>query len=301
MIDNTDSDVQQPINILFSDVSEQVCRIRGKDFYCLAEISDHNQRIYLRDYEIRDKTSFRNMIFTLESLISRRSYSKIWGKIPQSDVLLFSEFGFVQEARIVNYFRKREDAVVCSKFWFDRNHSHSSEKNSQILQLIQKYNPEIINLELPDGYMFKFAEIQDLPGLARLYDQVFLTYPYPITDYKYLASTMDHVIYGLIYKGDLIVAAASAEINFHLKNAEMTDFATLPSERGKKLASIILRKLEENLYHKGITTLYSIARSTSPGINLLFAGAGYKYTGTLINNCNIDGNLEDMNVFCKTL
>jgi hypothetical protein len=44
---------------------------------------------------------------------------------------------------------------------------------------------------------------------------------------------------------------------------------------------------------------YTIARSYSAGMNITFAKQDYKYTGTLINNTNIFGKIESMNVWYK--
>ena len=52
---------------------------------------------------------------------------------------------------------------------------------------------------------------------------------------------------------------------------------------------------------RGMHVLYTIARAISTGMNVTFAKAGYEYTGTLINNTNISGQIENMNVWFKTL
>jgi hypothetical protein len=36
-------------------------------------------------------------------------------------------------------------------------------------------------------------------------------------------------------------------------------------------------------------------------MNKVFAGAGYGFSGVLINNCNISGDFEDMNVWFKII
>ena len=79
----------------------------------------------------------------------------------------------------------------------------------------------------------------------------------------------------------------------------MTDFATLPSERGKGLAAILLNVLEEAAKNRGIKYLYTIARSRSMGMSKVFKNAGYELTGTLINSCTICGQFENMHIWCK--
>jgi hypothetical protein len=46
-------------------------------------------------------------------------------------------------------------------------------------------------------------------------------------------------------------------------------------------------------------TLYTIARSHSAGMNITFAKKGYLFGGTLINNTDISGKIESMNVWYK--
>ncbi len=52
---------------------------------------------------------------------------------------------------------------------------------------------------------------------------------------------------------------------------------------------------------RGIRTAYTIARAVSYGMNITFARCGYQYGGRLVNNTDIAGSLESMNVWYKTL
>ena len=79
----------------------------------------------------------------------------------------------------------------------------------------------------------------------------------------------------------------------------MTDFATLPDYRGNNLSVILLDKMENVIRKQGITTLYTIARLNSIAMNKTFLKLSYKYAGTLINNTNISGKIESMNVYYK--
>ena len=85
------------------------------------------------------------------------------------------------------------------------------------------------------------------------------------------------------------------------KNAEMTDFAVLPRYRGQKLAGQLLSVMEEAMKSAGVKTLYTIARLKEPGMNKTFINAEYRYSGTLVNNTNISGSIESMNIFYKKI
>jgi putative beta-lysine N-acetyltransferase len=111
-----------------------------------------------------------------------------------------------------------------------------------------------------------------------------------------------HVLYRIVRNAEnVIVAAASAETCRRHHNAEMTDFATLPSERGLGLAQHLLSALEDDMREWSLPNLYTIARARSAGMNRVFYNRGYSRTGTLVNNCHIAGHFEDMHVWCKTL
>jgi beta-lysine N6-acetyltransferase len=108
------------------------------------------------------------------------------------------------------------------------------------------------------------------------------------------------VVYRIVRDGDgAVVAAASAETDPEHHNAEMTDFATLPDQRGLGLAQHILDALEADMAERGIPNLYTIARARSAGMNRVFHNRGYAWTGTLVNNCHIAGRFEDMHVWCR--
>jgi putative beta-lysine N-acetyltransferase len=85
------------------------------------------------------------------------------------------------------------------------------------------------------------------------------------------------------------------------KNVEMTDFATLEGHQGKGVSAYLLQKMEQNMVSEGMKVSYTIARATSYPMNKVFSRAGYAYGGRLINNTNICGTYESMNVWYKAL
>jgi hypothetical protein len=62
-----------------------------------------------------------------------------------------------------------------------------------------------------------------------------------------------------------------------------------------------LHRMEQDMKQRGYLTSYTIARSRSVGMNITFAKLEYIYAGTLINNTNISGQIESMNVWYKHL
>lgn len=136
--------------------------------------------------------------------------------------------------------------------------------------------------------------------MAELFKIVFESYPFPIHDPSYLCQTMDeNIVYFGIWDGDKLIGVSSAETDPETRSVEMTDFAVNPEYRGKSLAIILLREMEKAMREEQFRSFYTIARLASGGMNMTFKTLGYKYSGTLINNTDICGQQESMNIWYK--
>jgi len=273
-------------------------RVHGDGFDAKILLSPLNQRIQVLDYESNNAES---LVKTLENGASDADFGKVFLKAPVHERPEFEEAGMVAEATINGYFAG-QPAVVMSLFLDDeRMQRPFAEEEESILAAIRSKPTTTQPTETPDGHTMSRATTADADDLAGLYDRVFASYPFPITEPDYLASTMkSHVVYRIVRNeaGD-IVAAASAEMDLERRNAEMTDFATLPETRGLGLAQLLLSALEHDMARRGIGNLYTVARARSAGMNRVFFNNDYSWTGTLVNNCHIAGGFEDMHVWCK--
>lgn len=273
-------------------------RVHGDGFDAKILLSPLNQRIQVLDYESNNAES---LVKTLENGASDADFGKVFLKAPVHERPEFEEAGMVAEATINGYFAG-QPAVVMSLFLDDeRMQRPFAEEEESILAAIRSKPTTTQPAETPDGHTMSRATTADADDLAGLYDRVFASYPFPITEPDYLASTMkSHVVYRIVRNeaGD-IVAAASAEMDLERRNAEMTDFATLPETRGLGLAQLLLSALEHDMARRGIGNLYTVARARSAGMNRVFFNNDYSWTGTLVNNCHIAGGFEDMHVWCK--
>ena len=142
-----------------------------------------------------------------------------------------------------------------------------------------------------------------IPSLVALYRSIFKTYPSPLTHPDYIKQTMRrNMLYRAVIDGSgTVISAASAEVDEKHSNAELTDCATKPEMRGAGLMFHLVRALEGDLAKQHIKTGYSLARARSHGMNRVFYRLGYEYSGRLINNCDIHGQFEDMNIWVKLL
>ncbi len=260
-----------------------------------------NNRVYLIKL---DKSRLTETVDYIESLACKEYYTKIITKVPKALKTEFENRKFIGEAFIENFFKGEEDCIFFAKYLFKNEKREILKNKEEIDRIIAicKAKEPVKDIFLPKEYNFKILEKKDIPLITRLYKRVFKTYPFPVFSDNYILSTMkDNVIYFGIKKQGQIVAISSAETDKENLNAEMTDFATHPEHRGLNLSLFLLKKMEKYLKSIDFKTAYTIAKSISYGMNITFAKNNYVFGGTLINNTNISGDIESMNVWYKIL
>lgn len=277
--------------------------VEGRDFNCRVLVSPYNRRITVYEFNLLRDDGAGEMVRALAGKAAAHGLDKIWLKSQSRWKDAFSNSGMKLEATIPGYYKGKEPALIYTMYLSARRQTPSNGKGADLVRkLASGPKAGAGKRALPAGITLKWGEAGHCPSLARLYGRVYATYPFPVFDPGYLKYTMDHDVYYITaWHNEELVAAASAEINRPEENAEMTDFATLPGWRGRGLASFLLARLESRLKREGLRCLYTIARSSSAGMNKVFASAGYDFHGVLVNNCNIGGGFEDMNVWSKIL
>ncbi|NQT24117.1 putative beta-lysine N-acetyltransferase [candidate division KSB1 bacterium] len=259
-----------------------------------------NDRVYLMKLARCDLPHIQD---DLKSLAEKHHYSKIFCKVPAWARKSFEKKGFEKEAEIPAYYQGRTDLIFYSQFLDENRKSPDPEQEKRmekVFGLVKKKEP-VSSTETDSFHMRPLSE-DNAKDLAELYRQVFDSYPFPIFDPDYLTDTMkSHVDYFGAFDSERLIAASSAEQERTAYSVEMTDFATLPDFRGRGLATSLLRVMEDVMKEKGMMTAYTIARAMSLGMNITFARSGYAYSGTLVNNTQISGNIESMNVWYKSL
>ncbi len=283
---------------MISHAADRRERLVGDGYSIDVVASDLNQRLQVLDAEVDDPAA---AVAALDRRARESGYGKVFWKAPAGLAAELVAGGLRAEATIDGYFDGHDATVVAAYPDPDRARRRDEEAQDEILATVQSRPPKPEPRPLPAGYTAATATESDAEDLARLYALVFASYPFPINDPGYLVATMrSHVVYRVVRDDDgRLVAAASAETAPHHRNAEMTDFATLPDQRGHGLALGLLAALEGEMAQRGIPNLYTIARARSFGMNQVFANRGYRWTGTLVNNCHIAGRFEDMHVWCR--
>ncbi|MCA1742409.1 MAG: putative beta-lysine N-acetyltransferase [Desulfonatronovibrio sp.] len=259
-----------------------------------------SDRAYLMSMAKEDR---QDIISKLDKLSCEKGYTKIFAKVPDSCSPLFRQAGYITEASVPGLFNGKEDAMFMGKYLNkERTQPADPELIDNVIEVAKDKAQSPPQIDIPQGYEVRTMNLQDVNKMAQVYKQVFDSYPFPVFDPDYLHETMESnvVYFGIIHK-NRIVGLASAETDPKSLSAEMTDFATLPHHRGQGLAAILLKFMQSEMSNSKISTLYTIARSVSFGMNITFARAGFEFGGTLINNTHIAGQIESMNVWHYSL
>jgi beta-lysine N6-acetyltransferase len=258
-----------------------------------------NNRIYLLKLDPEDKETITDY---LDQLAKKEAYTKIFTKIQTGLLPEFILNGYVVEAYIPRFYKGAADCILASKFLSESRKVLPSKQLKKFSELLNKAGRKKENT-LPDGFGLTKLNENDADRITEVFGEVFETYPFPVHDPEYIVRTMNNnaAQYFGVWKGKKLIGISTAETDYENENAEMTDFAVLPEYRGKNLAYHSLIYMEKEMKKAGIKTAYTIARLSEPGMNKTFMNAGYTYSGTLVNNTHIAGNIESMNIFYKPL
>src|SRR5690554_5714485 len=216
---------------------------------------DNNKRIYIMKVPTDNVPRFLDRV---EIMAGDNGYEKIVAKVSTGLRDLFEQREYEKEAVIPGFFSGRKDCVFMSRFLFEERREMADAKIlDDVLQTAKGCVPQKPQMKLSADMICRKANLQDCDQMADLYKQVFASYPFPIHDSEYIKETMEYnVIYYGVWKNNKLVALASAELDRVEKNAEMTDFAVLPEQRGQNLGAILLARLEDELkQNEDIVTL----------------------------------------------
>jgi putative beta-lysine N-acetyltransferase len=258
-----------------------------------------SNRVYLMHLDPGDCPQ---IVDVLDDLAARRGYTKVFAKVPARETRWFLRRGYSEEAVVPGFFAGREDGVFLGKFLCSRRREPADPgalagvvRTARAKAAAPRRAPALAR-----GLRLAAPGPEHAEAMAGLYARVFVSYPFPIHDAAYLRRAMEQgvVFMGAWHDGEL-VGLASAEPDYAARNAEMTDFAVLPRQRGNALARHLLRALEAEMAPRGVDLFYTIARAASHGMNTTFARQGYRFAGTLVNNTHIAGGIESMNVWYR--
>ncbi|MGG2024947.1 putative beta-lysine N-acetyltransferase [Gottfriedia sp. S16(2024)] len=275
----------------------ETIKVQQENYYFEGALDYFNERIRV-DFYLGNVSL---LIERIEKLAKENKFTKLIIKARSEHLYAFLQSGYMIESALKGYFQGSDGFFVTKYASQDRRNSLYWAAGDDILDAVLKSDRSKEKV-IPDGYVLRRAEKSDSNKLAKLYGQVFKVYPTPLNESTYVEKTMDEgTIYWVYEKDGNIVSAASAEVDFSQRNAELTNCATLEEHRKHGLMKELMKKLEQDLVSQSVYCSYTIARALSYGMNAAFHQLGYKYTGRMTNNCYIFDKLEDMNVWVKDL
>ncbi len=257
-----------------------------------------NERIRIDDY----RGNLNSLFTKMEELAKQHLFTKLIVKARGEDWRYFLTKGFTLEGTIAGYFNGSDAFLVVKYFTNERRTSTSWQAEDLFLEKISLLATSEQLKEIPDDYSIRLAKITDCKALAKLYGEVFAGYPTPMNDENYIKKVIEgNTIFMIVEWNKQIVSATSVEINEANHNAEVTDCATLVDHRKYGFIQHLITGLEQQLVQRNIYCSYSLARAPIYGMNAILQKLGYLYSGRLTNNCMMNGNYENMNIWVKKL
>ncbi|WP_347487679.1 putative beta-lysine N-acetyltransferase [Desulfoscipio sp. XC116] len=281
---------------MFAPQKQPVVFKNDKDFTVNLLIDEFSKRAWIVDYAYDNAAALMGFII---NTCTGYGLEKIIFPAREEHCSDLSSLGFAIEGWIGGYFNGSSAYFLAA--YLDEGRARSvclSKYREQIRHITRRsrQNPA----PLPSGYEFFTPSGRDVPALTGIFKQVFATYPSPVDQPDYLAAVLGKTaLFKAVKHGRNIVSVAAAEVNRSGGNAEITNCATLLAYRGTGFMLGLIGELEKECWAGGIKCLYSLARASSYGMNLVFHRLGYRFGGTLINNCHISGSYEDMNIWAK--
>ena len=260
-------------------------------------VDERNRRLVVNGYPRDTKPAFLSS--ELIALAVERNLEKIWLWALPSHVPEFLGCGFRMEGSLFkdNY----EEFAISLAYYVSaaRGYSQRLESEDDIITAVRTEPIRRLS-PLPSGMVLKILKKSHAVPISQVLSGVFETYPSPVEDHEYIESLIrkENVFAGAFFE-DKLVAVAAAYPDNTLNRCEMTDCATLKEFRGYSLCERLLNKLEREVEKRGGYSLFTLARAQSFGMNRVFHKLGYRFQGRLINNCNIAGSFEDMNLWVK--
>ena len=256
-----------------------------------------NKRLVVNGYAQGTKPSWFSRY--LIDLAANKKLEKIWLWALPADVPEFSRCGFQIEGTLFrgNY----EEFAVSLAYYVSEARGHSDKLQSED-DIIHSIRTEPIkpSQPLPLGIELKRLNESFAQQISQLLTEVFTTYPSPVENPQYIRSLIQQgSIFAGAFSQEKLIGVAAAYPDPILNRCEMTDCATLEDYRGHSLSERLLALLEREVRQHGSFNLYTLARAQSYGMNRVFHKLGYGYQGRLINNCDIAGSFEDMNLWVR--
>lgn len=261
-------------------------------------IDRRNERVRVLSYRAED---LRALGYYLDKLARVHRCGKVIIYAWNTDWREMLSSGYRLEGVMSGYFMG-EPAFCMSRF-SDLNRANDMQiiDEDLILQRLFESRQTGLRKKVDSKFNIRYASLDDIDELSKVFSSIFSTYPSPVEDKNYLQSLIvkdGYIIMVAEFSGE-IAGIVSADIDYDNMCAEVTDCAVKPTHRGQGLMGLLLDSMELELTNRGVSYVYSLARAGIPQINAVLYSSGYLFTGKLINNCNICGRYENMSIWEK--
>jgi len=267
------------------------------EFRVCAILDRTSERIWVTDYKADDSAALRDF---LKLQATKEGLGKIILPVRTEDLNRLQGDEFKLEGSIDGYFQDSGGHFLAAFPRLERGRSFVLSRQRKMLTEIRG-RKKLRPVKTPAGFTMRRAGSRDISAMVALFRRVFVTYPTPVYEPVYLARSMEKGdLFMVFYHGRRLVSVAAAEVEPGWRRAELTNCATDPDFRGLGLNTLLLQQIERFCLDARIGCIYSLARASSYGMNLVFHRLGYRFGGTLINNCHIAGQFEDMNIWVRS-
>ncbi|MBU7008472.1 putative beta-lysine N-acetyltransferase [Phosphitispora fastidiosa] len=274
------------------------------DEFAVEAVNDcRSRRIRVVDYQARDIGALANYI---EILGSKSQAGKIIVYSHKNDWQKFLSLGYRLEGVMNTYFRGDPVYLMSRFLCADRSGSEHLVNEDLILKRILQRKRSCVGADKSSNcknYSIRILKDDDINTVMDIFRDVFVTYPSPVEERRYfkeLTGREGNIMLIAEYKSE-IAGIISADIDNRHLSAELTDCVTLPEHRGRGVMAMLIDHMEQKLAQRKLICLYSLARAGIPPINAVMYKKGYTYGGRLINNCDIGGRYENMNIWEKSI
>jgi len=259
-------------------------------------IDEINKRLVIRKY---DRNAISKLIKQSQAVCLKHQLEKIWLWAFPEDTAVFLDSGYRLEGTLET--SSFDKPSVSLAFYLTPSRKITPKKDEEDALLQQIMSSPLKSLpQLTTDYSIRLLHEEDCIAISALLSKVFATYPTPMDNPEYVKKLMrEDCLFAGVFFFDRLVSLSSAYPEKDWNRCELTDCATLAEFRGLALTERLIGFLEQTLKDAPYT-LYSLARSRSFGINRVFHKQGYQYRGRLLNNCDIYGGFEDMNLWVKS-
>lgn len=264
-------------------------------------VSDNKWHYYINT---NDPEEFINQ--TKKIILSQKTnkIDKVSFFIPKSLEEYCNNFMLEKEAEIKGYFNGIKP-IVCYSSFIDKKKSIISRPEQNVINKIidssTKSNYKMGKYRTDDRYHIKLIDKKNFNLVHNFLDKLISNPEDKKRSIADFDKNMDSkTICGLFYYDQLIITGSILRTT-QTNTACIKDFYFDKNFRGLNFLFLLIDQLMTSLSDSVIKTVYTFTKALDPDLNRLFGIYGFQHGGTLINEQEANGNLQNVNIWFKNL